>query len=207
MAEIEPDVGWTLVPHPDSPRLSRGIRRCIPLGRRMIGILYRMASVPRANREDLVAGVGSFVTGGRWNPPGVFHALYASLDESTALEEARQQNLRQGVPPWMALPLVLTAIEVDLEPVLDLVDGHTRRTLGVSRKRMLAESWWTEQELRREALTQAIGRLARDLGFVGLLVPSAARASRANMVIFPDRLAPPMRLAVLNADRLPPRMH
>ena len=53
------------------------------------------------------------------------------------MDEARQQNLRQGVPPWMALPLVLTALEVDLQPALDLTDGRVRRALRVSRDRML----------------------------------------------------------------------
>jgi RES domain-containing protein len=81
----------------------------------------------------LVAGIGSLVTGGRWTPPGAFRAVYTSRDEVTALEEARQQNLRLVVPTWMALPLVLTAIEVDLEPVLDLTDGRVRRALRVSR--------------------------------------------------------------------------
>jgi len=162
--------------------------------------------VPRANPEDLIAGVGSLLTGGRWTPPGTFHAVYASLDETTALDEARQQNLRQGVRPWMALPLVLTALEVDLEPVLDLVNGRTRQALRVSRERMIAELWWTVQDLGQEALTQAIGRLAREQGFVALLVPSVTRASAANMVIFPDRLKSTNRLAIVNPDQLPPRI-
>jgi RES domain-containing protein len=58
------------------------------------------------------------LTGGRWTPPGAFRAIYASLDETTALDEARQQNVRQGVPTWMALPLVVTAIKVELSSVL-----------------------------------------------------------------------------------------
>src|SRR5262249_27220092 len=85
--------------HPDSDRLARAMRRCLPLARRLTGIIYRVASVRRANPGDLIAGVGSQLTGGRWTPPGAFRALYASRDEATALGEARQQNLRQGVPP------------------------------------------------------------------------------------------------------------
>ena len=125
---------------------------------RLTGVIYRVASVRRANPADLIAGVGSQLTGGRWTPPGAFRAVYASLEEVTALDEARQQNLRLGVPPWMALPLVLTAIEVDLEPVLDLTDGRVRRALRVSRARMLGEPWWVLQERGQEALTQALGR-------------------------------------------------
>ena len=163
-----------------------------------------MASVRRANPADLIAGVGSQLTGGRWTPLGAFRAVYASRDEETALDEARQQNLRQGVPPWMALPLVLTALEVDLYPALDLTDGRVRRALRVSRARMLAEPWWLLQDRGREALTQALGRLARDQGFAALVAPSAARPRGTNVVIYPDRIVAGSRLAVVNPDRLPP---
>ena len=175
--------------HPDSARLARGIRRCLPLATRLTGVVYRVASVRRANPEDLIAGIGSQLTGGRWTPPGAFRAVYASRDEATALDEARQQNLRQGVPTWMALPLVLTAIEVDLEPVLDLTDGRLRRALRVSRDRMLGEPWWLLQDQGLEALTQALGRLARDHGFAALLAPSAARTrgSQRRDLPRPDR--------------------
>jgi RES domain-containing protein len=189
--------------HADSPRLARGIRRCVPLAARLTGVLYRVASVRRANPGDLVAGLGTLLTGGRWTPPGAFRAVYASRDEVTALDEARQQNLRMGVPTWMALPLVVTALEVDLEPILDLTDGRVRRVLRVSRTRMLAEPWWTLQDRGEEALTQAIGRLTRDQGFIGLLVHSAARRDGANAVVFPDRLGVAHRLSIVNPDRLP----
>ena len=104
-----------------------------------------------------MAGVGSLLTGGRWNPQGGFRALYASLKETTALEEARLQDLRQGIARWMSLPLVMTAIAVDVGPVLDLFDHRVRRVLGVPRRRMLAERWWIIQDEGREAITQAIG--------------------------------------------------
>jgi RES domain-containing protein len=191
-------------PHQDSPRLARGILRCAPFSRRFSGIVYRAASVRRANAADLIAGMGSFRTGGRWTSPAFCRSIYASLDETTALDESRQQNVRQGVQPWMALPLVLTALEVVLQPLLDLTDGPARKRLGVSRNRMLAEPWFTIQDQGQEALTQAIGRLARDHGFVALLVPSVVRASAANIVIFPDRLKATDRLAIINPDRLPP---
>lgn len=206
VAVVDPTLPMPQQPphHPDSARLARGIRRCRPLATRLTDIVYRVASVRRANPEDLIAGIGSQLTGGRWTPPGAFRAVYASRDEATALNEARQQNLRQGVPTWMSLPLVLTAIEVDLGPVLDLTDGRLRRTLRVSRDRMLSEPWWILQEQGLEALTQALGRLARDLGFAALLTPSAAGPRASNVVIYPDRIATGGRLVVVNADRLPP---
>ncbi len=159
---------------------------------------------PAHNAADLIAGIGSQLTGGRWTPPGTFRALYASREEATALDESRQQNLRLGVPPWMALPLVVTALEVDLHPALDFTDGRVRRTLQISRDRMLAEPWWSLQDQGREALTQALGRLAREHGVVALLVPSAARPRGTNVVIYPDRITANDHLAIVNPERLPP---
>ena len=198
---------------------------------RLTGIIYRVASVRRANPGDLIAGIGSQLTCGRWTPPGAFLAVYASRDEATALDEARQQNLRQGVPPWMALPLplVLTAIEVDLEPVLDLTDGRCARPSASPETGCSGNPGGLLQERGQEALTQGLGRLARDQGFVALLTPSAARsrgtnvviaiavtgpgtraasAARSrgtNVVIYPDRIAAMGRLAIVNPDRLPSR--
>lgn len=204
MEDPPPYVPKPLLPHPDSDRLSSGVRRCLPLAVRWSGIIYRATSVRRANSSDLIAGVGAFLTGGRWTPPGVSRAVYGSLDEAVALEEARQQNRRQGVLPWMSLPLVLTAIAVELEPVLDLTDGLVRRTLRVSRDRMRSEPSWIFQDRGQEALTQALGRLARKHGFVALIVPSAARSPAANLVAFPDEVAAPNRMDMVNPDRLPP---
>jgi hypothetical protein len=68
---------------------------------------------------------------------------------------------------------------------------------------MLAERWWLLQDGGREALTQALGRLARDHGFAALLAPSAARPRGANVVIYPDRIPARGRLSIVNADRLP----
>lgn len=109
-----------------------------------------------------------------------------SGDEATAPGEARQENLRQGVPPRMVLPLLLAEIEVDLEPILDPTDGRVRRSLP---RRMLGEPWWLLQDQHHEAFTRGPGRLARDHGFVALLVPSAARPRGTNVVIYLDRIA------------------
>jgi hypothetical protein len=73
----------------------------------------------------------------------------------------------------------------------------------VSLDKMLGEPWWLLQDRGQEALTQALGRLARDLGFAALLAPSAARPGGTNVVIYPDRIAAGGRLAIVNPDRLP----
>jgi hypothetical protein len=41
---------------------------------------------------------------------------------------------------------------------------------------------------RREALTQAVGRIAFEAGLEGLLVPSAQVRKSKNLVVFPENL-------------------
>jgi RES domain-containing protein len=90
------------------------------------------------------------------------------------------------------------------ERVLDLRDGYVRRSLVVSAKRMLSEPWREEQNKGREALTQAIGRLAYELDVQALLVPSAARKGGSNLIVFPANLDPPNSwLRIANRDELP----
>jgi RES domain-containing protein len=102
-----------------------------------------------------------------------------------------------------AMPRVTVSIQVRLRRVLNLTDGKTRSALRVSESRMLAEPWREEQKARREALTQALGRLGHDLGWEGLLVPSAARRVGVNLVIFPANLSRHSSLEIINAGDLP----
>lgn len=53
---------------------------------------------------------------------------------------------------------------------------------------------------------QAIGRLAWDAEWQGLLVPSAANEAGVNLIVFPGNLVPPRSyLLIVNRDQLPPR--
>jgi RES domain-containing protein len=190
--------------HPDTDRLKRAIEKCL---RRLItwkGELFRSASPRYANKDDIITGVGSKAAGARWNPPGGFRAVYASLDVETAVAEALQQFRYYGLPVSKAMPRVIVALEADLERVLDLRDGGVRRVLLVSEKRLLSEPWREQQRKGREALTQALGRLVYDLDIQALLVPSAARKGGSNLIVFPANLDPPKGwLRIVNRDELP----
>ena len=59
--------------------------------------------------------------------------------------------------------------------------------------------------VRWSAVTQAIGRLAFDLGWEALLVPSAARKTGINLILFPDNLARTSIVQIINAGDLPSR--
>jgi RES domain-containing protein len=102
------------------------------------------------------------------------------------------------------MPRVIVALEARLHQVLDLTDGETRQVLGVSKKRFLEEPWREKQQRGREALTQAIGRLAYGADLEGILVPSAARKGGTNLIIFPANLDPPRSwLRIVNKGELP----
>jgi RES domain-containing protein len=112
-----------------------------------------------------------------------------------------------SLPVSQALPRVLVSIQVKLQRLLDLTDQKTRRALGVSRAALLAEDWRARNQEGGEALTQTIGRLAYELNWEGLLVPSAARTGAVNLIFFPGNLlAPESYFLILNRDQLPPRL-
>jgi RES domain-containing protein len=163
-----------LRPHPETDRLARGIRRCLPLAVIWSGAIYRATSQEYANRQDVVTGEGSRRAGAQYTPRGVFRAVYGGLEMETALAEALANHRRRGLPDSEALPLTFVALRVTVECVLDLTRGDIRRGLGVSMRRLLGP-WRADLKSGREALTQAVGCLAREAELQGLLYPSAAR--------------------------------
>jgi RES domain-containing protein len=196
----------SLAPHPDSRHLPRILERCRAGAGAWSGVAYRSASPGYANRDDLITGAGSRVAGARWNGRGSFHAVYASLDPQTALDEALAHFRHFNLPIESAMPRVLVALQIQLGCVLDLTRIEVRRSLRLSRRRLLDEPWRELQQQGQEALTQAIGRLAWEAEWEGLLVPSAARSGGVNVVVFPANLNPPASwITILNRGQLPPR--
>jgi RES domain-containing protein len=180
--------------------LLKAVRACAHLATTWRGEAYRAVTVPRANEADLLSGEGSRLWGQRWNPPGLFRAVYLSLEMSTALEESLAQNRRLGLPDAEGLPLVIAATRAIIPRLLDLTLGRVRSILRVSETRMVSEP----HDPGPESITQAIGRIAHSEDLQGLLVPSAAVPGAKNLVVFPDRL-PPGHLVPVNPGRLPPK--
>jgi RES domain-containing protein len=192
------------VRHWDSHKLARGMAKCQPVA--WVGTLYRTCSPRYANKDDLLTGAGSKSAGGRWNPPNSFRTVYTSLDPHTAIDEALAHFIYYRLPTAQAMPRILVSLKARVRRVLDLTDGVRRRLLGVSEKRLLREPWREEQEKGREALTQAIGRLAFDSDWEGLLVPSAVHTGGRNLIVFPANLnAPKSWVAIINKSDLPRR--
>jgi len=176
-----------LTPHPGSARLASAIQQ-YRSGIAVAENVFRFTDMTYANLKDLITGEGSRKAGGRWNPKGSFPTLYFSLDPETALAEALAQHRSQNMPDIEATPLVLTGCRVDVQSILDLTNPGIRRLLSVT-MRQLCQPWRPLQHAGQEALTQAIGRLARAHGFQGLLAPSAAHVVGRNLVLFRDKVS------------------
>jgi RES domain-containing protein len=169
------------------------------------GVLYRSTSPRYANKGDLLTGAGSKTAGARWNPPNSFHTIYTSLDPHTAIDEALAHFVRYDLPVAKCMPRVIVSIDAQLGRILDLTDGLVRRILGVSGRRLRDEPWRELQEQGREALTQALGRLAHDAGWEGPLVSSSARKEGVNLIVFPANLVTPGSwLGIINEAELRP---
>src|SRR5437870_6910515 len=77
----------TIGPNPEYVRFVAAMRRARRLAAPWSGVVYRATSPHYASSRDLVSGEGARLHGGRWNAPGTFAAVYASLDPQTAMAE------------------------------------------------------------------------------------------------------------------------
>jgi RES domain-containing protein len=191
--------------YPESRHLARALERCGKLAAPWSGVVYRSASPRYANRDDLLTGVGAKHAGARWNPPQSFATVYTSLEIATAVAEALAHHRYYGLSEEKALPRVLVSIRVHLQRVLNLAAPRARRVLAVTRDRLIGEDWRACNQAGQEALPQAIGRLAWEAEWEGLLVPSSADRRGVNLIIFPGNLlVPKSYLRIINRDQLPP---
>jgi len=167
-------------------------------------VIYRSAGVRYANESDFLSGRGASEDGGRWNPPGI-PTVYGSLDVVTAVKESYQNFLEYGFPSSSIKPRVIAGAAVQLQRVLDLSSTGIRRKIGFSLEELMEEDWESIQAAGEESWTQAIGRGCRQVGFEGLIAPSARnRRHGKNLMYFPDCLDSDSQVLLLGKKDLPP---
>lgn len=155
------------------------------------GYCYRNVPLQFATPEGFISTQRTRERGGRYNFKGMFDALYLSCDPTTCLEESTRCSQTFGIDLAKRFPRAIKAFQVDLSKVLDLTNYPVRRRTGISRTTLIMTNWEEIQEkYNKQAITQKIGRLARDLGFEGLLVPSAVCKGK-NLVVFTSNVFPP----------------
>lgn len=193
-----------MVNHKDSARLKTRLQKLLTDAINWEGIGYRSASTQYASKKDILTGKGSQFAGGRWNPLGSFPTVYLSLDHKTAFAETFAHTSHFGFEPHDVLPRTFISATLKLHRILDLTDLSVRKKLNISQAKMLTLAWRQKQDAGEEALTQAIGRIAREVGFEGLLVPSAAHKGGKNIIYFADSLLPGSTAMVMNSEKLKP---
>jgi RES domain-containing protein len=191
-------------PHAEFDRIAAAAARLFAAGYgvRVCETVYRAAHPSYSDIPDLISGAGSMLRGSRWNPPGGLRVLHASDAPEHAIAETLANYRKFGLPLPEDLHLVVRASHCDVRGVLDLGDGAVRHALRVSEDRMLEADWQVENAGGREAVSQAVGRAAARAGFAGLLAPSAAVRGGLNIVVFMDRLGPPLHASLGRARGL-----
>jgi RES domain-containing protein len=161
------------------------------------GEVYRSATPRYARLRDIVSGAGSCKAGGRWNPPGSFPTIYASLEPEAAMSESLATFRYYGWALYDAMPRVFRALEAHLVRVLDLRRPDLPPFLASWLAESQREDWRALQRSGKETASPAIGRAAFSAGLEGLLVPSYASAGKTNLVAFPGNFASESSIRVI----------
>ncbi len=154
------------------------------------GAIFRFINPEYSKAADIVNGAGALHANGRWNLKGMARLSYTALTPKTALSEALAHVNYYGLPPAKAFPLVLVALRLKAQRVLDLRDGKVRKALILSEVTIKKLDWRTENRKGVEAITQAWGRAFAKAGYEAVIVPSAAEPDGANVLVFPENFQP-----------------
>lgn len=193
-----------LIPHSQTNQLRDALNRCEKFVQPWSGVFFRATGIEYANRKDLLTGQGAKISGGRWNPPGLFRAVYGSLAPETAMAEALANYRDYDIPVFEAMPLAFVAIEVALQRVLDLASSRVQVALGCTHAQFFRTNWRADSKDKVETLTQAIGRIAFEAKLEAILVPSARVRNAVNIVLFPTRRQRGSSCRISRVRKLPP---
>lgn len=163
--------------------------------------IYRSCSPRFATSEGLLSGEGSLRHGGRWNPPGT-RAIYGSDCPETALAESLREVRRCGFSDADALPRTFVAVDVTLARVVDVTSESVLSRLRIELPELTQVEWREGQKEDHLVLPQRLGVSAKQASLEAIWVPSAARLSARNLVIFPENLQATSRLRILNGEKL-----
>lgn len=132
-------------------------------------------------RRDPLSGAGARIHGGRWNPPGLFPAVYLASPESACIAELDRAAQSQGLPAetLLRVPYKLHTLRVAGARIFDLT-GVGLEQVGLTGDDVAGADWEP---------CQAVGHGAWFLHFEGLLADSASGVGRV-LALFEGRLRP-----------------
>ncbi len=149
-------------------------------------------------RQTPLSAIGSIRVGGRYNPKGIFEALYLTESPEIALGEVGFSSSSGGkfaAKPFA--PHLLLSVQVNLRQVIRLEDYLD--AIGVNLEDLLA-SWRHLQNEGQLSMTQALGTAALQAGLEGLIVPSRISSEARNLVIFPSNLQDDSSIEVFDLE-------
>jgi RES domain-containing protein len=179
--------------------------------------LYRASPRRYSNRNDSLSGFGSQLHGGRFNPPRSFRIVYLSIDPSTPHAEMKKAEARkaEGLADFPLAPVEelearfpLATVQAHLEKVLDLTDEEVLALpkfveAGIDRLFLTRDGWIRDAVVVTEFATQAVGRIAYDLGWHGLITHSSADGGEKNLDVFVGNLSIGFGLQILEPKDFP----
>ena len=180
--------------------------------------VYRSCSIRYANRNDILSGFGGQLRGGRFNAPRSFRVIYLSFDPATPYAETLKRAESLKAPALAGLPLkpsqelnkhfvqltvraVLNKI-IDLSD-LDLLNSKEFQDAGLDIELLTKDGWYFDNNEGKESATQAIGRIAYELGYHGLISRSSVSKGEKNLNVFVSNLPIGCGLEILEPKDLP----
>jgi RES domain-containing protein len=150
--------------------------------------------------NQILGGIGSYKTGGRWSAIGSFRASYHSLTKAVALAEVDAHTRFYGFPKETLRPRLVVATESKLSRVLNLTAATIRKAPRVILDEIKKENWRFLQGLNREGLCQGLGRTTFLADAEALLTPSVQVKGGVNIVYFPENLLPTSSARIFRPD-------
>ncbi|ADY27443.1 RES domain protein (plasmid) [Deinococcus proteolyticus MRP] len=160
--------------------LRRALKGCQPST--LKATLYRYVNLDYL--PTLTSAIGGLRADNRYTAKGLAEVYYAASAPDLAMLEATRQHQREFTTPAFPSHAIMP-LEVRLNRVLDLTDDSHYSALGTSFMELTGD-WRTTQQLGQRVITQELGAIAYDLGFVAIRYPSAYRGNEWNAALFPD---------------------
>lgn len=193
-------------------QLEKQIQKILASGtkREYKGFCFRNVKPQYADKFSVQSAMGSLVAGGRFNFNGHFGALYLSetpfvcLEEGTRFTDTSLKHSAEAARKNAAvksLPIMFVGFYIELSNVLDLTDPDVLSEIGITEEEMRTTDWFVEQENEREAITQKIGRIAKESGFEAIVARSA-RCDGKNIIVFCGNVRAPSRVSVVDRKKL-----
>ncbi len=124
---------------------------------------------------------------GRWNRAGVYGCLYTAFSKEGAVAEYEKYLERENSTRIKSKPRELVTIKVDINPVLDLTNKKTS-LVPPSSPFLVGDN---PEDLEK---CRVLADTAREQGYTGIIVPSAAMDGEKSLVIYIDGVAGDVQL-------------